>query len=118
MEFGKYLKTAFLNRWNLLWFGAASAFALLTPIPDALLAVAAAVEITYLGLIGTHPKFQAYVDAQQAKLARAATTVSTQETLQRITQSLPKELLDRFLALNALPELATDRRGTQADEPR
>jgi len=101
VKFGNYLKTAFLNRWNLLWFGAASVFALLTPIPDALLAVAAAVEITYLGLIGAHPKFQAYVDAQQAKLARAATTVSTQETLQRITQSLPKELLDRFLALKA-----------------
>jgi DNA repair exonuclease SbcCD ATPase subunit len=99
--FGKYLKTAFLNRWNLLWFGAASVFALLTPIPDALFAVVAAAEVAYLGLLGTHPKFQAYVDAQQAKQAREATTVSTQEALQRIMQSLPKELLDRFMALRA-----------------
>ena len=29
MGFGKYIKTAFTNRWNLLWFGGATAFALL-----------------------------------------------------------------------------------------
>jgi AraC-like DNA-binding protein len=99
--FGKYIKTAFTNRWNLLWFGGAAAFALLTPVPDVVLAIVSAVEITYLGLLGTHPKFQAYVDAQQSKQARAATSVSTQQTLERITKSLPKELLDRFSALKA-----------------
>lgn len=99
MGFGKYIKTAFTNRWNLLWFGGAAAFALLTPMPEVVLAIAAAAEITYLGLLGTHPKFQAYVDAQQAKEARAANSVSTQQTLERITKSLPKELLDRFSAL-------------------
>ena len=90
-----------MNRWNLLWFGGASAFALLTPMPEVVLAIASAIEITYLGLLGTHPKFQAYVDAQQAKQARDATSVSTQQTLERITKSLPKELLDRFVALRA-----------------
>lgn len=101
MGFGKYIKTAFTNRWNLLWFGGAAAFALLTPMPEVVLAIASAVEITYLGLLGTHPKFQAYVDAQQAKEARAATSVSTQQALERITKSLPKELFDRFSALKA-----------------
>lgn len=101
MGFGKYIKTAFTNRWNLLWFGGAAAFALLTPIPDVIFAVVAAAEITYLGLLGTHPKFQAYVDAQQAKEVRSANSVSTQQTLERITQALPKELLDRFSALKA-----------------
>jgi chemotaxis protein histidine kinase CheA len=99
--FGKYIKTAFTNRWNLLWLGGAAAFALLTPVPDIVLAIVSAVEITYLGMLGTHPKFQAYVDAQQAKEARAATSVSTLQSLDRITKSLPKELLDRFLALKA-----------------
>jgi chemotaxis protein histidine kinase CheA len=99
--FGRYIKTAFTNRWNLLWFGGAAAFALLTPVPDVVLAIVSAAEITYLGLLGTHPKFQAYVDAQQARQARAATSVSTQQTLERITKSLPKELLDRFSALKA-----------------
>ena len=90
-----------MNRWNLLWFLGAGAFALLTPVPDVVLAIAAAAEITYLGLLGTHPKFQAYVDAQEAQQARAASSVSTQQALERITKSLPKELLDRFLALKA-----------------
>ena len=99
MGFGKYIKTAFTNRWNLLWLGGAAAFALLTPIPDVVLAIVSAAEITYLGLLGTHPKFQAYVDAQQAKEARSANSVSTMQALDRITKSLPKELLDRFSAL-------------------
>lgn len=113
---GKYLKKAFLNRWNLLWFGGGVAFALLTPIPSAVLAVVAAAEITYLGLLGTHPKFQAYVNAQEAKEARTATTVTTQATLERITRALPKELLDRFLALRArcveLQQIATELKQT------
>jgi chemotaxis protein histidine kinase CheA len=101
LRFGKYIQTAFVNRWNLLWFLGAGVFALLTPVPDVVLAIAAAAEITYLGLLGTHPKFQAYVDAQEAQQARAASSVSTQQALERITKSLPKELLDRFLALKA-----------------
>lgn len=101
MGFGKYLKSAFLNRWNLLWAGGAAAFALLTPMPDVVLAIVAAAEVAYLGLLGTHPKFQAYVDAQEAKQARAATTETTQQALERITRALPKELLDRFLAIKS-----------------
>ena len=54
MGIGKYFKTAFMNRWNLLLVGGAAAFALLTPIPDVVLAIVAAAELTYLGLLGTH----------------------------------------------------------------
>ena len=99
MRIGKYLKVAFLNHWNLLAFLGASAFALLSPAPDVLLPVVAAGEIAYLGLLGTHPKFQAYVEAQEHKRTRAASSESAQQTLQRITSSLPKELLDRFTAV-------------------
>jgi hypothetical protein len=85
LGFGKYIKTAFMNRWNLLWVGGAAAFALLTPAPDAMLAIVAAAELLYLGLLGTHPKFQAYVNAQEAKQARSVNSVSTQESLELIT---------------------------------
>jgi predicted nucleic acid-binding Zn-ribbon protein len=122
--FGKYIKKAFTNRWNLLWVGGGVAFALLTPIPSAVLAVVAAAEITYLGLLGTHPKFQAYVDAQAAKQARAKTSVSTQQSLDRITRTLPKELLDRFQALRTrcvdLQQIAAELKQTSpgsADVP-
>ncbi len=70
-------------------------------MPDVLLSLVAAGELTYLGLLSTHPKFQAYVNAQEAKEARSANSDSTQRTLDKITTSLPKELLDRFLALRS-----------------
>jgi hypothetical protein len=101
VRLGKYLKTAFLNRWNLLAVAGGAVFALLSPVPDAMLALLAAGEVAYLGLLGTHPKFQAYVEAQQAKESRAATSVTSQQMLERITAALPKELLDRFVALRA-----------------
>ena len=99
VRFGKYLKAAFLNHWNLLAFLGGAVFALISPAPDVLLPVVAAGEIAYLGMLGTHPKFQKYVDAQEAKQTREASSVSARETLERITSSLPKELYDRFLAL-------------------
>jgi hypothetical protein len=99
MRFGKYVKTAFLNHWNLLVFLGGCAFALISPAPDVLLPVVAAGEIAYLGMLGTHPRFQKYVDAQEAKKTRAATSASAQQTFERITSSLPKELYDRFVAL-------------------
>jgi hypothetical protein len=101
VRFGKYLKTAFMNHWNLLAFLGGTVFALLSPAPDVLLPVVAAGELAYLGMLGAHPKFQAYVDAQEAKKTREATSASSQQTLERITSSLPKELLDRFVALRA-----------------
>ena len=99
MRFGKYLKVAFTNHWNLLAFLGGAVFALISPAPDVLLPIVVAGEMTYLGMLASHPKFQAYVEAQDAKKSRAANTESVQQTLDRITSSLPKELLDRFLAL-------------------
>jgi hypothetical protein len=101
VHIGKYLKAAFLNQWNLLAFLGGIGFAVLSPIPDVILALVAAGELTYVGLLGTHPKFQSYVEAQDAKQARAATSVSAQQALARITNALPKDLLNRFLALRA-----------------
>jgi hypothetical protein len=88
-----------LNHWNLLAFLGGCAFALISPAPDVLLPVVAAGEIAYLGMLGTHPKFQRYVEAQEAKKTRIASSESAQQTLERITSSLPKELYNRFVAL-------------------
>jgi hypothetical protein len=119
VRIGKYLKVAFLNHWNLLAFLGGSVFALLSPAPDVLLPVVAAGEIAYLGLLGTHPKFQAYVNAQEAKQNRAETSVTAQQTLERITSSLPRELYDRFVALRArcleLQQIAAELKHTNQD---
>ena len=101
MHFGKYLEAAFLNRWNLLVFLGSMAFSLLGGAPDVLVPLVLAGEIAYVGLLGSHPKFQAYVDAQAAKAERAQGSQASQQALAHILHKLPKELLQRFQTLRA-----------------
>lgn len=95
----EYLKRAFLNQWNLLAFAGAAGFALLSGHADVALPLVLAAEAAYVGLLGTHPKFQKYVDAEDAKAARKKTSVSMERTLRQITRSLPRESLARFESL-------------------
>lgn len=112
MGLWKYLKAAFVNRWNLLAFLGAGGFALLSGHPDVVLPVIVAAELAYLGLLGTHPKFQKSVEARQAAVRRAETSQSTGQTLQRILQSLPRDMMQRFQDLRQrcleLRQIATD----------
>ena len=114
MGLGKYLKEAFRFHWNLLALGAGTVFALLTGRPDIVLPLVAAGEVTYLGLLATHPKFQRAVDAQQAKQTRQVGAARTAEVLEKIRQSLPPESLDKYEALrkraNELRQIAMDLR--------
>jgi hypothetical protein len=96
VNFANYLKTAFVNHWNLLFFLGGSALALLSGHTDVVLPVVLAGELTYLGLLASHPKFQSYVDAQRAKLLRSEGTQEAQATLQRILHTLPRDLVERF----------------------
>jgi hypothetical protein len=109
-----------MNHWNLLAFLGGSVFALISGAPDVLLPVVAAGEIAYLGMLATHPKFQSYVEAQEAKKTRTASSESSQQTLERITKSLPKELLDRFIALRTrcreLQQIAAELKHTAHQE--
>jgi hypothetical protein len=114
VHFSKYLKVAFLNHWNLLAFLGSAAFALISGHPDALLPIVMAGEIAYVGLLGSHPKFQQYVDAQEAKAARAEDSQTNQQMLQQMLRSLPPEVLQRFQSLRSqcleLRQLAMDIR--------
>jgi hypothetical protein len=101
VHFGKYLKVAFLNHWNLLAFLGSGAAALLSGQADVLLPLVLAGEIAYIGLLGSHPKFQAYVDAQAAKSQRAVTSDASQQTMQHILKSLPADVLQRFQSLRS-----------------
>jgi len=58
----KYIKTAFLNQWNLLLFAGGMGFAALSGRPDITIPLVLAGEAAYLGLLGTHPKFQSFVE--------------------------------------------------------
>jgi hypothetical protein len=95
----KYLKAAFMNRWNLLAFLGSGGFALLSGHADVLLPLLLAAEAAYVGLLGSHPKFQKSVDAQDAKAARAESSLSLDRTLKHIMRTLPEESIERFESL-------------------
>src|SRR5262245_51939649 len=73
-----------------------------------------AAEIAYLGFLGTHPKFQKYVEAQEAKAARSEGTQTAEQTRLRILGALPKPTVQRFESLRSrcreLRQLAAEMR--------
>jgi len=111
MALWKYVKSAFLNRWNLLLFVGGMGFAALSQ-PEVIAPLVLAAEVAYLGLLGTHPKFQRYVDAQEAKSAREGGTTRAEENVERIVGALPQAILQRYEALRSrcveLRQLALD----------
>jgi hypothetical protein len=107
-----YVKAAFTNRWNLLAVCGALGFAFLSGRPDVFVPLVLASEIAYVGLLGTHHKFQRYVDAQAAKSAREQGANDVEQVLRRILGALPKQSLRRFEALRSrcleLQQIALD----------
>jgi hypothetical protein len=101
VSFAKYLKTAFLYHWNLLAFAGGLGFAVLSGAPDVAIPLILAGEVAYLGLLGSHPKFQKYVDAQEAKAARTRGSAQVEQTVERILDALPNRMVQRFDALRA-----------------
>ena len=96
--FGRYIKKAFLNHWNLLAVGAGVVGGVLGILglgidPLIVLPMVAAGEALYLGGIATHPKFQAYVDANDHKLEKARVKANTTD---RIFKSLDPRSRARF----------------------
>jgi hypothetical protein len=100
VKLGKYLKRAFTNRWNLLALFGGLGFAALAS-PAVLIPLVLAGEIAYLGFLGTHPKFQSYIEAQEHKAARGGPTVSAEERQRQILASLTAPLRERFDALRS-----------------
>ena len=115
----KYIKAAFWNRWNLLTLLAGTGIAVISGRPDIVGALFLAGEVAYLGMLGTHPKFQKYVEAQAHKRKQDRAGESKQELLQRLTKSLPGDLRDRYDRLRQrcldLHEIATNLRRTTED---
>lgn len=114
MGLWKYIKAAFKNHWNLLAVASGSVFSFLAGVPEVGLPLIAAGELTYLGLLATHPRFQRAIDAQEAKVVREKTALSAEQALERIRGALPRESLERYEALRThcktLRQIATDLR--------
>ncbi len=106
----RYLKEAFLYKWNVLIFGGAAAAAVLSGHPDIALPLVAAAEITYLAGLGSTPRFQAAIDAKAraeqrdggASVRGAETTpTSVQQRLGEVLRGLSEQRRGRFLRLRA-----------------
>ncbi len=112
MGFGKYLKAAFANRWNLLALFGGVGLAAVSGIPDIVLPLVLAAEAAYVGLLGAHPKFQSYVDAQAAASERSSKSQNSQQALKQILQLLTPPALSRFEKLRSqcleLRQIAAD----------
>jgi chemotaxis protein histidine kinase CheA len=101
VKLGKYLKAAFLSHWNLLAFVGGLGFAAVSGRPDVVAPLVLAGEVAYLGLLGTHPKFQKYVNAQEAKGARAQSATDSAQAAERLLAALPPTQARRFEGLRA-----------------
>ena len=95
----KYLKKAFAVPWNMLAFFGAMGFAALSGQPDIAIPLVLAGEAAYVGFLGAHPKFQAYVDAQEAKVTREAGAEQSGEVFQRMLKTLPESSRRRYAEL-------------------
>jgi hypothetical protein len=116
------IKTAFLYHWNLLGVLGGLGFAALSPLPAALVPLVLAAEAAYLGFLGTHPRFQKYVEAQKAKQERDRGKAGAEDGLERILSALPPKAVKRFEALRArcleLRQIAVGLKDpSRADEP-
>ncbi|HEY0482926.1 MAG TPA: hypothetical protein VGD37_35635 [Kofleriaceae bacterium] len=124
----RYLKEAFVFRWNLLLLGGAGAAAILSGHGDVALPLVAAAELTYLGGLTTLPRFQRAIDAK----ARAETDgrpgaarpdpeapTTARDRIVEVLKSLSEDRRARFLRLRArcveMTRIANAVRGETTD---
>src|SRR5437868_438255 len=74
-------------------------FAALTGHPDVFCSLVLAGEVAYLGLLGTHPRFRAYVASLKAQEERLKGAAGAEQDAQRILHALPEKLVKRFEGL-------------------
>lgn len=107
----RYLKEAFLFRWNLLFLGGAAAAAVVSGHADIALPIVAAAEVTYLAGLATLPRFQGAIDAKARAEERKAgggssrgsgeSNASARDKILDVLKSLTEDRRSRFLRLRA-----------------
>jgi len=102
----RYLKEAFMFRWNLLVFGGAAAAAVVTGHADIALPLVAAGEVVYLAGLTTLPRFQAAIDAK----ARSEAGEGPGRRVSGTRNAVEDEGNARDKILDVLKSLTEDRR--------
>jgi hypothetical protein len=125
----RYLKEAFLFRWNLLLLGGTGVLAILSGHADVALPLIAAAEVTYLAGLATLPRFQSAIDARAHKeergLGQASDAPARQDAqtardrIVEVLRSLSEDRRARFLRLRArcveMARIANAVRGETVD---
>ena len=125
----RYLKEAFMFRWNLLLFGGAAVGALVSGHADIALPLVAAAEVTYLAGLTTLPRFQGAIDAKARAEERGGTVGSpvvspeaqgnARDRILDVLKSLTEDRRSRFLRLRArcveMTRIANAVRGDTSD---
>jgi hypothetical protein len=95
---GRYLREAFMFRWNLLAFLGGVATAALSPFPDVLLPLVGAAELLYLTGLVSIPRFRAAIDARSATRSSFGRQ-SESPSVSHLLLNLPRASRERFGAL-------------------
>jgi signal transduction histidine kinase len=102
----RYIKEAFMFRWNMLIFGGAAAAAIVSGHADIALPLVAAAEVVYLAGLTTLPRFQAAIDAK----ARAEAGDGPGARISEAHRAQDGEGNARDKILDVLKSLTEDRR--------
>jgi hypothetical protein len=97
----EYLKRGFLHRWNMLLFGGAATASLISPWPDALVALVVAAELIYLTQLVSSTRFRQAIDAVVYDEKKNAAAVTGQQTVQELVSGLSNNSKRRFELLRA-----------------
>ena len=97
----KYIKKAFLFHWNLLGVSTGMAISFISGRPDVLLPAFTALEVVYLAILSSCPRFQEAVNAEEHK-KNLNNSLSSKQELNQILSGLNKEDLKRYERLKNL----------------
>ena len=97
----KYIKKAFLYHWNLLGVSTGMAISFISGRPDVLLPTFTALEVVYLAILSSRPRFQEAVNAEEYK-KNLNNSLSSKQELNQILSGLNKEDLKRYERLKNL----------------
>jgi len=93
---GKYLKAAFINRWNLLALVAGLGGAFVSGYPEIALPSALALEAAYLTVVSMNPRFRNYVNVHEAHQRRRKRATENEKVVRRILRELPEASRERY----------------------
>ena len=113
-----YVKTAFLNRWNLLFLCAGAIGGFIVSMADIVLPLIGAAEILYLSALSTNGRFQKIVDAERGAQIPDETDEKTRAMITYLSLSDQKrfaQLRDRCVRLRTIAQ-AGDPDGQDAPE--